>query len=69
MVLKPYAQHQLSLLQLSMEKLTPTNHLVRLVDAAIEKMNLEVLLRQYQGGGASRFHPKMMIKVFVYAYS
>ena len=47
----------------------PTQHLVRVVNDAIDKMNIEPLLRQYKGGGTSSYHPKMMLKVFVYAYT
>lgn len=43
-------------------------HLVRQVNAAIEALDLEVLLAQYEGGGTSSYHPKMMLKVLVYAY-
>ena len=32
-------------------------------------MDLEPLLRQYKGGGTSSYHPRMMLKVLVYAYT
>jgi transposase len=41
---------------------------VRLVNEAIEALDLEILLAQYEGGGTSSYHPKMMLKVLVYAY-
>jgi transposase len=42
---------------------------VRLVSAVIDDMGIERLLRKYQaGGGASRYHPVMMSKLFVYGY-
>lgn len=47
----------------------PTKHLVREVNDAIDKMNIEPLLRQYKGGGTSSYHSKMMLKVLVYAYT
>jgi transposase len=31
-------------------------------------MGIERLLRKYQAGGGSRYHPVMMTKVFVYGY-
>jgi transposase len=66
---KPYEQHQAYLLPPSMEELVPANHLVRLVSEVIDEMGLEKLLRKYQvGGGASRYHPVMMTKLFVYGY-
>jgi transposase len=51
------------------DELIPENHLVRLVSEVIDGMGLERLLRKYQaGGGASRYHPVMMTKLFVYGY-
>jgi transposase len=66
---KPYEQHQPWLLPPSADELIPTNHLVRSVNATIDEMALEPILRKYdKGGGASRFHPLMMLKVLVYGY-
>lgn len=45
------------------------NHLVRVVNDAVERMNIEPLLQRYKGGGTSSFHPKMMLKVLIYAYT
>jgi transposase len=39
------------------------------VNTAIEKMDLRALLAQYKGGGTSSYHPKMLLKVLVYAYT
>jgi transposase len=39
-----------------------------LVDEAVDALDLEILLAQYAGGGTSSYHPKMMLKVLVYAY-
>ena len=67
-VFKPYLKGQLQL-PTDLEMLVPPGHVVRVVDAAIEKMDLGALLRQYKGGGTSSYHPGMMLKVLVYAYS
>jgi len=67
-VFKPYTMGQLQL-PTNLEELIPENHLVRMVHKAIEKMDLDVLLKRYKGGGTSSYHPKMMLKVLVYAYS
>lgn len=66
---KPYEQHQLSLLPMNLEEMIPQNHLVRVVDRAIEKMNTKPLFDRYEGGGASAYNPVMMLKVVVYAYA
>jgi transposase len=66
---KSYEQNQMYLIPPSTEELIPERHLVRLVNEVINEMNIETLLRKYQvGGGASRYHPVMMTKVFVYGY-
>jgi transposase len=66
-VFKPYLMEQLRL-PMSLDDLIPENHLVRVVNSAIERMDIEPLLEQYKGGGTSSYHPKMMLKVIVYAY-
>jgi len=66
---KPYEQHQAYLIPPSAEELIPKEHLVRLVSEVIDEMGIESQLRKYQtGGGASRYHPVMMTKLFVYGY-
>jgi transposase len=65
---KNYQPNQL-MLPTDIELHIPTKHLVRVVNDAIDKMSIEPLLRQYKGGGTSSYHPKMMLKVLVYAYT
>jgi len=67
-VFKPYVMNQMSLMPRSYEEKIPAGHLVRLVNEAIEALDLEILQTQYEGGGTSSYHPKMMLKVLVYAY-
>ena len=52
----------------SFEELIAPNHIVRLVSRAIDGMQLDTLLNAYEGGGASNYHPKMLLKVLVYGY-
>lgn len=68
-VFKPYEQGQLSALPPSYEELIPSGHLVRVVNQVIENMKLGPLLNQYKGGGTSSYHPKMLLKVIIYAYT
>ncbi len=65
---KDYAQDQLSLLPPSLEELIEENHPVRVINEVIDKVDLESLLQKYKGGGSSSYHPRMMLKVLVYAY-
>lgn len=66
---KPYIQAQASLIPPSWDELIPAGHLVRVVNRAVEKINIDPLLKKYKGGGTSSYHPRMMLKVLVYAYT
>jgi transposase len=68
-VFKEYTMGQIVLLPVDLEDEIEPNHLVRVVHAAIEKMDLSVLYEQYKGGGTSSYHPKMLLKVLIYAYT
>jgi transposase len=68
-IFKAYSMNQVALLPPSYEELIPANHLVRVVNEAVEKIDISTLTKQYQGGGTSSYHPKMMLKVLVYAYA
>ena len=68
-VYKPYVMGQPSLLPADLEEMIPENHLVRTVHEAIEQIDLSILYQQYEGGGTSSYHPKMMLKVLVYSYA
>jgi transposase len=65
---KPYNPDQLSLLPPSLDELIAENHVVRVVRDVIDRINIDSILRKYKGGGASSFHPKMMLKIIVYGY-
>jgi len=67
-VFKAYVMNQISLIPPSYAELIPEKHLVRTVNEAVEKIDLSALMQQYKGGGSSSYHPKMMLKVLVYAY-
>lgn len=68
-VFKEYTMGQLILLPTNLDELIPSNHLVRVVNAFVEQMDLAPLLAKYKGGGTSSYHPKMMLKVFIYSYT
>jgi transposase len=68
-VFKEYTQGQVILLPTDLGAQIPPKHLVRVVNTAIEKIDLSKLLAQYKGGGTSSYHPKMLLKVLVYAYT
>ena len=66
---KPYTMDQPSLLPPSLEELIPEDHLVRVVNRVMDVLDLEEVLNEYKGGGTSSYHPRMMLKVLVYAYT
>jgi transposase len=68
-VFKEYNQDQMWLLPPSLEEMIPNNHVVRTVNVAINRMDLKQILKGYKGGGTSSYHPQMLLKVLVYAYS
>jgi transposase len=68
-IFKPYIMGQPSLLPPDLDEMIPEKHVVRVVNEAIEGLDLEVLYQRYKGGGTSSFHPKMMLKVLVYSYT
>ena len=47
----------------------PDHHVARVVDEMIEHIPNEQLYAYYSGGGRPPFHPKMMLKIILYAYS
>ena len=49
-VYKPYVMGQVALIPASYEEKIPEGHLVRVVNEAIEKLDMRVVLGQYKGG-------------------
>jgi transposase len=62
-VFKDYNQNQLMLLPPSLEELIEPNHPVRVVNEVIDRINADTLIKQYEGGGTSSYHPRMLLKV------
>ena len=57
------------LIPLNLEELVGREHLVRHFDEVINRIDMSVLEEQYLGGGTSAYHPVMLLKVTLYAYS
>ena len=66
---KEYNMNQPRLLPPSLEELIPEQHLVRVVNRVVDELDITPLLAKYKGGGTSSYHPRMMLKVIVYAYT
>ena len=67
-VFKTYTQDQLSLLPPSYDDLVPKNHPVRIVNTIIDHVDISKLEESYKGGGTSSYHPRMLLKILIYAY-
>ncbi len=65
---KEYAQHQIMLIPPSLEDLIDANHPVRIVNQVIDQIDIDPLFSKYKGGGTSSYHPRMLLKVVVFAY-
>lgn len=65
---KDYNQQQNWLFPPSIEELIPQDHPVRIVNGVIEQLDLKPLIKAYSKEGQPSYHPKMMLKVMVYAY-
>jgi transposase len=61
-------QHQVMLFPPDLNDLIAANHPVRVVNQVIDQIDLTQLLQQYKPGGTSSYHPRMLLKVLVYAY-
>lgn len=68
-IFKQYSPQQSLLLPPSLEELIGAKHLVRVVNEVVESMDISDLLNLYKGGGTSSYHPRMLLKVLLYAYS
>lgn len=67
-IFKTYNQGQAMLLPPSLEELIPAYHPVGVVNKVIDQLDIQPLSNKYKPGGTSSFHPRMLLKVLVYAY-
>ncbi len=67
-VFKTYNQKQAMLLPPDLDELIEGNHPVRVINAVLDSLDIDKITRKYKGGGTSSYHPRMLLKVLVYAY-
>ena len=67
-IFKPYIQNQIQLLPPSLDELVDEKHPCRIVNEVLEKIDIRAINRKYKGGGASSYHPRLLLKVLVYGY-
>jgi len=52
----------------SLDELVSADHPVRVVNDIIDKLDISGVIDQYKPGGTSSYHPRMLLKVLMYAY-
>ena len=65
---RPYNPNQTVLFPQRIDEDIAENDPVRMVDALVEGLNLESFRKLYKECGRSPYHPRMMLKVILYAY-
>jgi transposase len=63
-----YTKDQLSLL-MDLGEDIPENHLVRVVNSAVNRLDDKIFATAYPGGGRDSYHLKMLTKVILYVYT
>ena len=61
-------QRQAMLLPPDLNDLVAANHPVRTVNSVLDKIDITALVKMYKPGGTSSYHPRMLLKVLIYAY-
>ena len=65
---RPYNPNQTVLFPPRIDEDIAENEPVRMVNALVESLNLESFRKLYKECGRSPYHPRMMLKVILYAY-
>lgn len=66
---KDINQHQMQLLPPSLEDFIDSRHMVRVIDKFVSILPSRLWDERFTGGGAPSYHPTLMLKVILYAYS
>lgn len=67
-VFKEYRQGQISLFPARLDDKIPEDAPVRLVNQVVDNLDITSLIDSYDGGGCSSYHPRMMLKIVLFAY-
>lgn len=65
---KEYIQNKQKLFPYTFDDLIPSNDPVRIVDSIVENLDLRKIINRYKNVGSSSYHPKMLMKIIIYAY-
>ncbi len=67
-VFKNYSQGQAVLFPASLDEKLAEDSPARLVSQVVDSLDVSRIRDTYKGGGSSAYHPRMMLKVVIYAY-
>jgi len=67
-IFKEYNQDQITLFPASYDDYVSQNHPVRIVNQILDGIDISNIEATYKGGGTSSYHPRMLLKVIIYAY-
>ena len=65
---KSYTQNDSLLFPPCIGDFIPENHPVRIVNAILDNFDISEIESTYKGGGTTSYHPRMLLKIVVYAY-
>ena len=67
-VFKSTHQNQGMIFPPDLNEMVGANHPVRTINDILDQIDITQLIQQYKPGGASSYHPRMLLKILVYAY-
>ena len=65
---RPYTPNQTLLFPQRIDENIAENDPVRIINAVVDSLNLDCFKKLYKETGRCAYHPKMMLKVIIYAY-
>ena len=67
---RPYEPEQMLLMPVALQEWLPSGHLAYFVSDVVDHLDLSAIMKRYQDEerGYPPYHPRMMVKVLIYAY-
>lgn len=65
---KQYNEGEVLLFPDRLDSTISENHLVRIINHTVNQLDLTFLISTYSGGGTTAYHPRMLLKILLYAY-
>jgi len=69
-VFRPYEPEQMLLMPAVLQEWLPSNHLAYFISDVVDHLDISAIMNRYEGEerGYPPYHPRMMVKVLLYAY-